>query len=128
MALCKKYPNTAITFIGRDVNTLMAIKEEDSLYPCFPVIGYDDTEKALYGLDGVSSAFNHLEKEIRGYHGKRLFEYFAERGEPIAIWVVDSKKKYEELDRLLADVENCYPTSNYADLLHEYDQEIHKFR
>lgn len=126
LELCNKHQDQNITFIGRDTNTLMAIKEENSLYQCLPVIGYNDVEKALYGLDGVSSAFNHLDKKIPNTE-KRLFEYFAERGEPIAVWVVDSFKKYHDLDQLLNEVENVYPTSNYADLLHEYDDGVRKF-
>lgn len=62
LSFCSQFNTENITFIGRDVNTLMAIKEKDSSFDCLPVIGYDDAEKALCDLDGVSVAQNHLKK------------------------------------------------------------------
>lgn len=107
-----------IVFIGRDTDTLSVIAENFPNNHCFPVIGYNDTEKALLPFPGVSVAVNHLEKEIPGT-GKTLLSYLQETGKEIAIWNVVSSDTVRHL-LLTMNCLSVYMTSDYADLINDF--------
>lgn len=116
ISLLKKCGTTNLSIIGRDMNTLEMIKQEDSSLLCLPVVGYNDTEKLTYGFDGASIALNHLEKEVP-YTGKKAFEYLAEDDKPIAVWNLRTKSAYLYSGDIIkkAKFSSYYPTGDFID-------------
>lgn len=105
--------------IGRDTNTLEAIKQERQDIICCPVIGYNDPEKATYGFDGASVALNHLNMNIP-YYNKPVWEYVLENGQQIAVWNLRTYQALKEADDILGATGVDYnPTGDFTGYLHE---------
>lgn len=118
----REYNPENITFIGRDVNVLLALKEEFPQIPCMPVIGYNDVEKVLSNLDGASVALNHLDLEVPGT-GLLLYEYLLQYGKELNVWNIRTPEQYEKLRNMIGESFNNFSvTGDYADLLPEYEE------
>lgn len=115
------YDKTGITFIGRDVNVLSKLKELCPEINCLPVIGYNDVEKVLAGLDGVASAFNHLDKNVPGTD-QTLVDYVVQNGQLLNVWNVRTPEQYAKLRQLVGEAYlNMSITGDFADLLPEFE-------
>ena len=112
--ILEKYNLNGVAIIGRDTNTLEAIKQEKPFLPCMPVVGYDDAEKLTYGFDGASIAENHLQKIVPGVN-KLAWEYMIENGQEVAVWNLRTYEALLRTDKVFADTGIDYnPTSDFA--------------
>lgn len=120
MSVLKNYNTSDITIIGRDVNTLEKIKEEDKDISCFPVVGAfnkNDNEKLTYAFDGVSIVYDHLGLNVPGTN-KLAWEFLAETGNPIAVWNIRTRDVYYTTKELLSNgqvLNDFYPTGDFID-------------
>lgn len=104
--------------IGRDTNTLEAIKQERQEIVCCPVVGYNDTEKVTYGFDGASVALNHLNINIPGKN-KPVWEYMLENGQEVAVWNLRTYQSFLEAKKVFSETNIDFnPTGDFIGYLH----------
>ncbi len=117
IALCKNQPN--ISFIGRDINTLEALKTERQDVPIMPVIGWTGIEMATHDVDGISAAWDALEKQVPGT-SKQLGELILDKGMGLSIWNILLQKEYDAIPDYVKNSTGAYLTGNFPELIGEY--------
>ncbi len=119
IAVCKGHKD--IMFIGRDINTLEALKTERQDVPIMPVIGWTGIEMATHDVDGISAAWDALEKTVPGT-SKQLGELILDKGMGLSIWNILLQKEYDAIPDYVKQSTGAYLTGNFPELIGEYQK------
>ena len=110
------------SFIGRDINTLLALKKQKPDVPISVVIGRTGIENATKGVDGISCAFDALEKIVPGTN-QNLAQYIVSNNMPVAVWNILLQEEYDHTKEYLGDYPDVYLAGNYPELIKSYDKQ-----
>ena len=111
-----------IFFIGRDINTLEKLKEEKQQVPIMPVIGWTGIESATHPVDGISAAWDALDKQVPGTN-QTLGEMVLNKGMGLAVWNILLQREYDGITpEVLNEVQEIFLTGNYPELIEQYSK------